>query len=136
MTARTMLLRSIILLLVALPLACRSDPSSARGVAERFVDQHYVEINLEAAKPFCTGLALKKVQDEQRLTQGQAIDESTRKPSVHYQLVQHKEEAEQATFVFEGTIRVEDAGKFTRKWLITTRRDGTGWRVSNFEEFD
>jgi hypothetical protein len=38
--------------------------------------------------------------------------------------------------VFEGTIKVEDAGTFTRKWIITTRRDGELWKVSNFEEFD
>ena len=124
-------------LLIALTLAaCRADEHSARGVADRFVDQHYVEINLAAAKPFCTGLALKKVEDEQRLTAGQPIDESTRKPSVHYRLVETKEDGDTATFVYEGTIRVEDAGKFMRKWMITTRRTGERWMVSNFEEFD
>ncbi len=116
--------------------ACRSDDTTSLGVAERFVDQHYVEINLEAAKPFCVGLALKKLQEEQRLTRGQTIDESTRKPTVHYRLVDKKDDPEQPSFVFEGTIRVEDAGQFVRKWLVTTRRDGAVWKVSNFEEFD
>ena len=74
--------------------------------------------------------------DEQRLTQGQLIDESTRKPTVHYRLLENKDDAAHPTFVFEGTIDVEDAGQFKRKWLITTRRDGDGWKVSNFEEFD
>jgi hypothetical protein len=136
MTARIAWRRSAALLLVVALAACQADEHSARGVAERFVDQHYVEINLEGAKLFCSGLALKKLQDEQRLTQGQTIDESTRKPTVHYRLIETKQDAEQTTFVFEGTIRVEDAGNFTRKWLVTTRRDGDGWKVSNFEEFD
>lgn len=118
-------------------LACRADEKSSLGVAERFVDQHYVEINLEAAKPYCTGLAMQKLQDEQRLTQGQAIDDSTRKPSVHYRLVQKNEEdGDHATYVFEGSIDVADAGRFTRKWMITARRDAGGWKISNFEEFD
>lgn len=115
---------------------CRADEKSSLGVAERFVDQHYVRIDLEAAKPFCTGVALKKLQDEQRLTQGQTIDESTRKPTVRYRLIQKSDEPDQGSFIFEGTIQVEDAGQFVRKWLVTTRRDDAGWKVSNFEEFD
>jgi hypothetical protein len=116
--------------------ACRADPNSARGVAEQFVDQHYVSINLAAAKPFCSGLALRKLEEEQRLTQGQAIDESTRLPTVRYRLIEQKEDPESATFVYEGTIHVDDAGQFKRRWIITTRRTGTVWKVSNFEEFD
>jgi hypothetical protein len=115
---------------------CRGDDRSSLGAAERFVDQFYVQINLEAAKPFCTGLALRKLQEEQRLTQGQVIDDSTRKPTVHYRVLEHKEDGDSATLVFEGTIQVDDAGEFTRKWLINTRRDGALWKVSNFEEFD
>jgi hypothetical protein len=116
--------------------ACRADEKTPQGVAERFVDQHYVQIDLEAAKPFCTGLALKKLQDEQRLTQGQLIDESTRKPTVRYRLIEKKDDADHPSFVFEGTIRIEDADNLIRKWLVTTRRDGAAWKVSNFEEFD
>src|SRR5512139_1767411 len=122
--------RTILLLLASLAVAgCRADEKSSLGVAERFVDQHYVRIDLEGAKAFCSGVALKKLLDEQRLTQGQAIDESTRKPTVRYRLIQKTEEADQGSFVFEGTIHVEDAGQFVRKWLVTTRRDDDGWKV-------
>jgi len=123
-------------LFVAALAACRADANSARGVADRFVDEHYVQINLEAAKQFCAGVARKKVEDEQRLIGDQRIDESTRKPSVHYKLIDQKADGDHATFIYEGTIRVEDAGSFTRKWMVTTRQDGQEWKVSNFEEFD
>lgn len=128
--------RAAVWVLVATLPACRAHEGTPLGVAERFVDQHYVQIDLEAAKPFCTGLALQKIENEQRLTQGQPIDESTRKPTVRYRLLEKKDDADHASFVFEGTINVEDAGKFTRKWLISTRRDDGVWKVSNFEEFD
>jgi hypothetical protein len=125
------------LIAVTVLAACHPDPQSARGVTERFIDSHYVRIDLQAAVPFCTGVALRKLRAEQQLTQGQAIDESTRKPTVRYRLIEKKEEdANHATFVFEGIIYVEDAGTFTRKWLISTRRADDGWKVSNFEEFD
>ena len=126
----------LILASAALP-ACRPEANSALGVTERFIDAHYVRIDLSAALPLCTGLALQKLHEEQRLTTGQPIDESTRKPTIHYRLLDKKEEdTEHASFVFEGTIQVEDAGQFTRKWLINARRSDALWKVSNFEEFD
>ena len=126
-----------LLLLGMAVVGCRAGEQTSEGIAERFVDQHYVQIDLERAKPFCTGLALQKLQEEQRLTQGQTIDDSTRKPTVHYRLLQKSEEdGEHATYVFEGSIDVAEAGRFTRRWMITTRRDSAGWKISNFEEFD
>jgi len=128
-------LSALVLTLVVVA-GCQSDPQSARGVAERFIDQHYVRIDLAAARPFCVGVALKKVTDEQRLTEGQAIDASTRTPTVRYRLIETQGDPEQPSFLFEGTISVDDAGEFKRKWLISARRDGGTWKVSNFEEFD
>lgn len=130
--------RSSALLVALLAIGgCRPPADSAQGTAERFVDAHYVDINLVAAKQFCVGPALGKVEDEQRLTTGQAIDETTRKPHVGYKLIERREEgADRASFLFEGSIRVDDAGTFTRKWMITTRKEADGWRVSNYDEFD
>ncbi len=127
----------MMVLTVAALAGCRPDGKSAEGVAEGFVDAHYVRIDLQAAAPFCRGVALRKLQEEQRLTQGQPIDESTRKPTVRYRVIEKRaEDGDHATFIFEGTIRVEDAGQFTRKWLVTTSRSSDVWKVSNFEEFD
>lgn len=118
-------------------MACRDGPDTAQGTAERFVDAHYVEINLPAAKAFCVGPALAKLEEEERLTAGQAIDEATRKPRIAYTLLQKREEgADRVSFLFEGTIRVEDADTFTRKWMVTIRREGAGWRVSNYADYE
>jgi hypothetical protein len=128
-------LRNCVLLLVLS--ACHSDPHSARGVAERFLDAHYVEINLQAAKPYCTGLALSRLEDEIRLTDGQPIDESTRKPLVHYRLIEEKPRGEKSvSFLYETTISVNGAGEFTKKILLTMRQGEQGWRVVNYSEFD
>ena len=126
-----------LLVVVCLLFACRPDAQTARGTAERFLDAHYVEINLRASKIYCTGLALHKVEEEIRLTQGQAIDETTRKPSVGYRLLEEKSRNQERTsFLYEGTIRVPGAGKFKKKWLLTLRRGEEGWKVSNYSEFD
>ena len=61
-----------------------------------------MQINLDAAKPLCAGLATKKLDEEQRLVAGQPIDESTHKPTVRYRLLDKKEEGDRPTFVFEG----------------------------------
>jgi hypothetical protein len=124
----------VIGLLALMSAACRRDLRTAQGVAEEFVDQHYIEINLQNAKAYAVGLALEKIDDEIRLTAGQAIDASTRKPKVHYRLVEKKEADGRVSFLYEGTIQAEDAPEFTRRWLVVARRDGDRWRVSNFSE--
>jgi hypothetical protein len=124
------------LFVIAQTISCHTDPNSPRGVAEQFVDAHYVRIDLPAAKGVVSGLALHKLEEEQRLTAGNVIDETTRMPTVRYRLLEQKNEADTASFVFEGTIQVEDAGQFTRRWIVTTRRSDDVWKVSNFEEFD
>jgi hypothetical protein len=128
-------------LLIALALfsaaSCRPGADTAQGTAERFVDAHYVEINLAGAKEYCVGPARAKIEEEQRLTEGFAIDESTRKPHIGYRLLEKREEdSERVSFLFEGTIRVEDADSFKRRWLVTTRKEGALWRVSNYQEFE
>ena len=55
-------------------ISCGRDLNTAQGVVEEFVDQHYVHINLQKAKEYVSGLALKKINEEIRLTSGQVID--------------------------------------------------------------
>jgi len=117
-------------------IGCRSDPNSPQGAAERFVDQRYVLIDATAAKHLSTGLARRKLEAEERLTEGHTIDAETRKPTVRYKLVDKRDDDEQPTFVFEGSIYGDGDDTFTRKWLITTRRDGDTWKVSNFDEIE
>jgi hypothetical protein len=124
------------LVFVMLAGACGRDLGTAQGIAEEFVDHHYVAIDLPKAKSLAVSVALSKVNDEIRLTAGQTIDASTQKPRVHYTLLEKKEGEQRSTFLYEGTIRSEDGTSFTRKWLITARKEGTQWRVSNFTESD
>jgi len=115
--------------------ACNRDLQTAKGVVEEFVDQHYVYIDLKVAKQYCVGLALHKINEEIRLTAGQVIDTSTRKPKIYYRLIERKEEEQRASFLYEGTIRAQDAPEFTRRWLIIARKEDGQWRVSNFTEY-
>jgi hypothetical protein len=114
--------------------ACGRDLGTAQGVAEEFVDHHYVRIDLPKARALAASLALHKVNEEIRLTQGQEIDASTQKPRVHYSLLEKKDGAERSSFLFEGTVQSDDGTSFTRKWLIQVRKEGGRWRVSNFSE--
>ncbi len=127
---------ALLCLLAALLGACGRDLRTAQGVVEEFVDQHYVHINLQKAKEYVAGLALRKINEEIRLTSGQVIDASTRKPTIHYRLLEKKEGEQRASFLYEGNIRVEDAPTFTRRWLVVARKEGDQWRVSNFTEYN
>lgn len=118
------------------PSACGHDLGTAQGVVEAFVDQHYVKIDLPKAKAYAVSVALEKINEEIRLTAGQQIDASTRKPKVNYQLLEKKESGGRASFLYEGTIQSDDGTSFTRKWLVAARKEGVQWRVSNFTESD
>jgi hypothetical protein len=116
--------------------SCRSDPATPRGTAELFLDAHYVRIDLPGALEFTTGVARQKVEEEIRLTAGQAIDETTRKPRVHYKLLEERPDGDHAVnYVYRGTISVEDADRFERRWLVTVRHADGAWRVTNYQEF-
>ena len=126
----------IVFLLLMLIGACGRDLSTAQGVVEEFVDHHYVAIDLAKAKTLAVSLALSKVNEEIRLTAGQTIDASSQKPRVNYRLLEKKEGAERASYLYEGTIQSNDGTSFIRKWLVTARKEGNQWRVSNFTESD
>ena len=63
-TATTTRAAAVFVMLSALLSACRADPSTPRGTAERFLDAHYVRIDLPAALPYTTDLARHKVEEE------------------------------------------------------------------------
>ena len=127
---------AVILLPSLLLIACGRDLNTAQGVAEEFVDQHYVHFDLQKAKNYAVSVALAKINEEIRLTTGQQIDASTQKPRVNYTLLEKKESEKRSTYLYEGRIQSDDGTSFTRKWLITARVEGNQWRVSNFTESD
>jgi hypothetical protein len=117
--------------------ACRPDPSTPRGTAERFLDAHYVHIDLQSALPFTSGVARRKVESEIELVRGVEIDDTTRKPSVHYSLLEERPDGAQAvSYVYRGRIAVDGADTFERRWLVTVRQEPEGWRVTNYQEFE
>lgn len=126
----------LILPLLFVALGCSRDMGTAQGVVEEFVDQHYVNIDIRKAKQYVVGLALAKINEEIRLTEGHSIDASTRKPRINYRLLEKRETEKRASYLYEGTIHTDDGASFTRKWLITARKEDDRWRVSNFTESD
>ena len=131
-------MKTMLVLVLALAAASCQRQDEALRAAQNFADQHYVRIDLPAAKQFTTGLATKKIEEEQTLVAGLVIDEESAKPRVHYNLLETRPEGDdRVSFLFQGEARGEDASDvFTRKWLITVKRDDGGWKVSNFHEYD
>jgi hypothetical protein len=129
----------LVLAAAALAIAgCHGGDRAPRAAAEGFLDEHYVHIDLEAAKQYCVGVARFKVEEEQRLVGDQQIDASTRRPRVSYRLAEQRDEGEDTVaLVYDATIRFDDGGQTALRWLVTTRREPGGeWKVSNYQEFE
>ena len=130
-----MRLRWVLVALLAVA-ACK-DPSSARSIAERFLDAHYVKIDLAAAEELTGGVAGKKLGDERRLVGENAIDEATRQPHVYYRFVEERAAgADRAHFVYVATFAVDGADTFDRRILLVLQRSEGSWKIVNFEEFE
>jgi hypothetical protein len=124
------------LLLVALLFTGCTRGNSARGVVDRFIEARYILIDNRQMQELSTGLALDKIHEEMKLTEGQPIDQSTRKPVVHYSLEKTRGEGDKMTFLFKARIDVPDGGTFKKFWMITAKKDGEVWKVSNYSEYD
>ena len=110
--------------------------NTPRAVVDRFIEAHYIAINLKSSERWCTGLALDKLHKEEALTSGQAIDAETRKPIIHYKLKDQRESDRRVIYLFLATIDVPDGGSFEKKWMITARKEAGTWMVSNYSEYD
>jgi hypothetical protein len=134
-TTRALLLGAMVTILGVA--GCQPDATTPRGTAERFLDAHYVHIDLPSALPYTSGLARQKVESEMALVRGVPIDDSTRKPSVHYSLLEEHPDGQQAVrYLYRGQIAVDGADSFERRWLVTVRQEADGWRVTNYQEFE
>jgi len=126
-----------LIFLVATVCALGCKPSNTpRAVVDRFIEAHYIAINLKSSERWCTGLALDKLHKEESLTLGQAIDDETRKPVIHYKLKDQRDGQDRVMYLFLATIDVPDGGSFEKKWMITARKEGPIWKVSNYSEYD
>ncbi len=134
--ARMRAMLAALIIVAMLTVAACTPENSPRGVVERFIAAHYIAIDLKAAEPYCTGLALDKLHEEEKLTEGQKIDDTTRKPVIHYRLKAERDGAGHVEYLFRATIDVPDGGSFEKNWMITARRQGDTWKVSNFSEYD
>jgi hypothetical protein len=108
----------------------------AKAAAARFVDRYYVEIDLVAAIPYATGLALDKLETERELLEGIDAPLSAGKPSVHYRFLREGESrhAGRRSFLYELTITFTDS-QVVRQALVTVQQQpDASWRVANFQE--
>jgi hypothetical protein len=115
--------------------ACGPDPSTPRGAVERFLDTHYVDIDVRGSLPLTAGVARAKVEKEIALTSGVAIDDATRTPSIHYRLLEETPGGDGGVrFLYEATIAPPGAEPFRRRWLVLAREVDGAWAVTNYEE--
>ena len=117
-------------------IGCTPPGDSPRATAEAFLDNHYVHIDLAAARPFCIGLALDKIDKEVALTRDAEIDAETRKPRVTYRMEESHDDADRAQYAYLLEIHPDGADTFRKLIVLTLRKEADGWRVSNYTESD
>lgn len=108
----------------------------ARAAAERFLDAHYVRIDLETARGLCSGLARSKLDKEISLTEEIRIADDTLTPRVNYRLEAARESQGSAQFGYILTIRAPGLEPFDKLVTLTVRESDGAWSVTNYTESD
>jgi hypothetical protein len=115
-----------------------SPSNSAQGVADRFVQAYYVQIDQAQALEFTTGLARERLQQELQqvapLRRGRSLEQA--RPKVSYTLVRTQLEGRQVLVVYDLTITPPQVKPILKKILIITEQLGEQWKVINFAETD
>jgi hypothetical protein len=126
---------STAVLATSLVLVSACEPADPRrSVAEQFIDRLFVVIDQAAARELATGLAVEKLDEEIRLRGDAEIDESTRQPRVNYSFLEGRGGLgdEASSLVYELYVAPDGADSFSRRLILTMRRAGDAWRVSNY----
>jgi transposase len=125
-------------LCVAIAILGCSRSDSAQGVADRFVQAYYVQIDQAQALEFTIGLARERLQQElQRvasLRRGSSLEQA--RPKVSYTLARTQAEGQQVLVVYDLTITPPQVKPILKKILIITELFGEQWKVINFAETD
>jgi hypothetical protein len=123
---------------VALAILGCSASDSPQGVADRFVQAYYVQIDQAQALEFTTGLARERLHQElQRvasLRQGSGFAQA--RPQVSYTLTRTQAEDRQVLFVYDLTITPLQVKPILKKILLIMEQHGGQWKVLNFTETD
>jgi hypothetical protein len=114
--------------------ACRPDPATPRGAAERFLDA-YFGLDRAGALAASASRAHELVEEEIRLTAGQPVDAETHVPAVRYRLLrQEPSGAEAVHLVYAVRIVDPETAPVEQRWLVMVGRvQEHEWRVVNFE---
>ena len=103
----------------------------------RFVDSYYVRADLGNARRWTEGLATQKIDEELRLTQGMRAEGVRAMRDVTYRVVERNSDTgNRLVLVVELTVKTPASGSFRKRSLVTLRKGSSGWRVTNFRDFD
>jgi hypothetical protein len=115
-----------------------SPGNSAQGVADRFVQAYYVQIDQAQALEFTSGLARERLRQELQqvapLRRGSSLEQA--RPRVSYTLTRTQPEGRQVLLVYDLTITPPQVKPIPKKILIITEPVGEQWKVINFTETD
>lgn len=118
-------------------LACAAEKTLSEKVASQFMDHYYVRTDLQRAQEDCDGLARQKVEESIRLTEGQSVDVTTRRPKISFHLLESRIDGPEASYLYEVEIRPDGVKELRRKTRLKVRERGEGvWKITQFSDQD
>jgi hypothetical protein len=125
------------LFVLALVFSCsRASQAPAESTARDFMDAYYVKADLGVAELFVDGLALERVKNSLALREGLSVDGAAHQPKVRFELLETRQGADEAEFIYKVEFRPEKADPVRKKTRVKVRlREGL-WKVTQFTDHD
>ncbi len=106
------------------------------AVARSFMEHYYIRPDLPKAKALTSGLARRKIEEEQELIRGVVREQGAADRDVSVVLHEaRKIGGGKIFFVYELSISVDNR-VFKKRATIAIGKVQEGWRVTNFHEID
>ena len=127
---------SVLLISVAF-VGCSRD-NTPEGVANRFMQAYYVQIDQGQALEFAGALARERLQQELRAVAPLRRDGTfpAARPDVKYTLDRTQPEGRQVLLYYDLTIAPTHVAPMLKKVLVITEQLDEQWKVINFTEAD
>jgi hypothetical protein len=108
-------------------------PRGPSGVADKFVDLYFVEIDQRRALPLTSGLARSKIEEELSLVESirRTYEPDQAKPSIFYVRRSEMIAGDHGRLAYDITVR-QGRDETHRNALISVERVGEKWTVANF----
>ncbi len=115
--------------------ACNTPKNPAERIGWDFMGAYYESMDLSAALNLSDGVAAEKIRQSEGFREGLSPDAAAHRPNVDFKMLDSQTSGEEATLIYEVSIRPEKSEPRKQKTRLKLRLKNGVWKVTQFSDF-